>query len=60
MVTARTLPRDPLLLADRRVPMPTATVTPKVAPAVAADRGLVTLPPDESPTIGVRGRSAHE
>ncbi|GGV29757.1 hypothetical protein GCM10010277_12760 [Streptomyces longisporoflavus] len=58
MVTARTLPRDPLLLADRRVlmPMPTATV----AVAVAADCGLVTPPPDESLTIGVRGRSTHE
>ncbi|MEU4656165.1 glycoside hydrolase family 2 protein [Streptomyces sp. NPDC023723] len=42
-VTARTLVRDLLLQADR------------LDPAARADRGLVTLLPGESVTIGVRG-----
>lgn len=46
VVTARTLLRDLLLQADR------------LAPTAMADRGLVTLLPGESVTIGVRGWSA--
>lgn len=46
VVTARTLLRDLLLQADR------------LAPTALADRGLVTLLPGESVTIGVRGWDA--
>ncbi|NDZ81864.1 glycoside hydrolase family 2 protein [Streptomyces sp. SID10853] len=46
VVTARTLLRDLLLQADR------------LAPAAVADRGLLTLLPGESATIGVRGWDA--
>ncbi|MEV0522420.1 glycoside hydrolase family 2 protein [Streptomyces sp. NPDC050439] len=45
VVTARTLLRDLLLQADR------------IAPTATAERGLVTLLPGESVTIGVRGWS---
>ncbi|WP_406137609.1 glycosyl hydrolase 2 galactose-binding domain-containing protein [Streptomyces sp. NBC_01089] len=46
VVTARTLLRDLLLQADR------------LAPTAVADRGLLTLLPGESATIGVRGWDA--
>ncbi|MGW6054873.1 hypothetical protein [Streptomyces sp. NPDC055189] len=53
MVTARTLPRDLLLQADRIEPS-----AYRLAPT--ADRGTAAPPPDKSVTIGVRGWSPHE